>query len=94
MMLQKALQILLIVLRLLHVRCPQSPTFDSLSQNFCLVTSGERLPDNLSCPNDPIEVGQCLRRSQLCNGVNDCGDTQFVGSDEGDATSLTALECK
>lgn len=43
--------------------------------------------DNLSCPQDPVEAGECFSRSGLCDGLFDCAG----GDDEG--SSFSALEC-
>ena len=63
-----------------------TPTFASISQNFCLIMQGEE--DNLSCTEDTEEGQACFDRDLLCNGVNDCGG----GTDEG--LDLSSLECK
>lgn len=83
---------LFLVLSLFHACEPQS-TFLSVSQNFCSTLSGGILVDNLSCPEEEIEFGNCFLRSSLCDGVGDCNDGG-VGSDEGDDNLFSSLECE
>lgn len=88
----KMLKTLLLLFGLFHIGRPQD--FTTLSQNFCNIISGGTFPDNLSCPNQPIQTGNCILGSTLCDGTNDCmniaGGTQ--GTDEG--AGFSALECK
>lgn len=84
---------LLILFGVLQIGHPQTSSFATLSQNFCTILSGGALPDNLSCPNVPVEMGQCFVRSELCDGSNDCADGT-TGSDEGDNLLWNKLECK
>lgn len=82
---------LLLLFSLLHVG--RSQTFNSISRNFCAGISSGALPDNLSCPEEPIESGICILRSTLCDGITDCQDGGS-GSDEGDDREFSSLECK
>ena len=86
----KHLKISVLLFGLFHLGCLQTQA--SIGQNFC-ANNATQPDDNLSCPNAPIGGVQCLRRMQLCDGVNDCGDGT-VGSDEGDSEVFSALRCK
>lgn len=79
----KIVKVLLLLFCLFQI-CRSQETPDDIGANFCLTRGG--MVDNLSCPEVPIEEGQCFNRSLLCNGVSNCTG----GEDEG----VTDLECK
>jgi hypothetical protein len=60
-----------------------------ISQNFCQTLRGGDFVDNLSCPEEPVERGECLRRRDLCNFIFDCLDRE----DEGRTPALSRLIC-
>lgn len=82
----KIFKTFLLLLGLVQVGRPQAPTFESISQNFCLENLGEE--DNFSCIGTTIEGVACFDRDLLCDDTVDCPG----GEDEG--LTIAPLECE